>query len=276
MIDVYIVAGFLGAGKTTLIQKLLKEGFKQDKVVLIKNDFGEISLDDALLESKRITVTEINAGCICCAPTSDFVSIFKEIAERFHPDKIIIEPSCFARISDITTTLKNPSIKDIFAVCKKITVIDVNRCKMYIDNFGDFFENQIKYADIILFSHTADHQNKVDAATQHLRNLNRHSTIIAAPWDQVSTDELLAPLPPDSEEDDQSENMQGPLFANHCPYCGNKGVLSYARSAEYPGGYFFCDPQKGGCSAQFCIITGKSHKNDNKGLTMVDEAKNTP
>lgn len=188
---IYIVSGFLGAGKTTLIQKLLKEAFKNDKVVLIENDFGEISVDAALLKAGGIEVKEINSGCICCSLSGDFIKAVGELVERFHPDKIIIEPSGVGKLSDIIEACENPRLKNLAEVRRKITVADVKRCKMYLDNFGQFFEDQIKNADVIMLSRTADYPDKVKAAQELIKGLNSHSVILAKPWDRIDLDEIL-------------------------------------------------------------------------------------
>ena len=142
--EIYIISGFLGAGKTTLIQKLIKESFQKDKVVLIENDFGEISIDAALLKSSGIEVKEINAGCICCSLSGDFVKAVKELLDRFHPDKIIIEPSGVGKLSDIVKACSDQRIQQLAKVKSKITIVDVKRCKVYLHNFGEFFEDQIE------------------------------------------------------------------------------------------------------------------------------------
>ncbi len=192
--EIYVISGFLGAGKTTLIQKLLKEVFAKEKVVLIENDFGEISVDAALLKSGSVEVKEINSGCICCSLSGDFVKALKEVLDRFHPDKIIIEPSGVGKLSDIIKSCSDPRIRALAKVKLKITVADVKRCKMYLDNFGDFFEDQIKNADIILLSRTGHFPDKVSSAQKLISSLNPHSAIISKPWDQINTAELFHPV----------------------------------------------------------------------------------
>ncbi|HHV08753.1 MAG TPA: GTP-binding protein [Clostridiales bacterium] len=192
--EIYVISGFLGAGKTTLIQKLLKEAFAKEKVILIENDFGEISVDAALLKSGSVEVKEINSGCICCSLSGDFVKALKEVLDRFHPDKIIIEPSGVGKLSDIVKSCSDPRIKALAEVKLKITVADVKRCKMYLENFGDFFEDQIKNADIILLSHTGHFPDKVSSAQKLIRSLNPHSAIVSKPWDQINMAEFFHPV----------------------------------------------------------------------------------
>lgn len=191
--EIYIVSGFLGAGKTTLIQKLLGEAFSNEKVALIENDFGDISVDAALLKSGGIEVKEINSGCICCSLSGDFVKALKDLLDRFHPDKIIIEPSGVGKLSDIMKTCSDPRILPLAKVKAKITVADVKRCKMYLDNFGEFFEDQIQNADVILLSRTEKFPDRVNDAEKLIRTLNACSAILSKPWKQITADDILYP-----------------------------------------------------------------------------------
>ncbi|ATW25461.1 CobW family GTP-binding protein [Candidatus Formimonas warabiya] len=191
--EIYIISGFLGAGKTTLIQKLLKEAFMNHKVALIENDFGEISVDAALLKSGGIEVKEINSGCICCSLSGDFVKALKELLSRFHPDKIVIEPSGVGKLSDIMKACSDPLIQPHAKVMAKITVADVKRCKMYLDNFGEFFEDQIQHADVILLSRTENLPDKVDNARKLLKSLNTQAVIFSKPWNRITASEILFP-----------------------------------------------------------------------------------
>lgn len=191
--EIYIISGFLGAGKTTLIQKLLKDSFKNQKVILIENDFGEISVDAALLKSGGIEVKEINSGCICCNLSGDFVKAFQEILDRFNPDKIIIEPSGVGKLSDITKACSDLRILPRAKIKAKITVADVKRCKMYLDNFGEFFEDQIQNADIILLSHTEKCPDKINDVYKLIRTINMNSPILTEAWSKLTSAEILNP-----------------------------------------------------------------------------------
>lgn len=191
--EIIIISGFLGAGKTTLIQKLLSEAFKNDKVALIENDFGDISVDAAILKSGGIEVKEINSGCICCSLSGDFIKALKELLNRFKPDKIIIEPSGVGKLSDIIKACTDPRILSLAKVVSKVTIVDVKRCKMYLDNFGEFFEDQIKNADTILLSRVEEFHDKIDFAQKIIKNLNPQGTIFSNPWDQIGIDEILYP-----------------------------------------------------------------------------------
>jgi G3E family GTPase len=189
----YIVSGFLGAGKTTLIRKLIDEAFRNDKVAIVENDFGEANVDAALLGASGIEVTEINSGCICCNLSGDFVDALREVLDRFKPDKVVIEPSGVAKLSDVVQACLDPRIAPSAELCKKITVVDVNRCKIYLDNFGEFFENQIQCADAILLSKIGDSEYKLKAAYKLVEELNKNSKIFAEPWEQITAEEILSP-----------------------------------------------------------------------------------
>lgn len=191
--EIFVISGFLGAGKTTLIEKLLREAFQNEKVVLIENDFGDISVDAALLKSGGIEVKEMNSGCICCSLSGDFIKAIKELLDRFHPDKIIIEPSGVGKLSDIMKACSDPRILPLAKVKAKITIADVKRCKMYLDNFGEFFEDQIQNADAILLSRVGEFPDKVDAAQKIIRGLNPHAVIFSKPWGQINVNEILHP-----------------------------------------------------------------------------------
>lgn len=191
MAEIYIISGFLGAGKTTLIRKLLKEAFYKEKTVLLENDFGEVSVDAALLKSGGIEVKEINSGCICCSLSGDFVKAVREIHRQYRPDKIVIEPSGVGKLSDVVRACEDPSIQPSANVKRKITVVDAAHCKSYLENFSEFYEDQIQNADVILLSRTVDHPDKTIAAIELIRGLNHHAAILSKPWDQIGPDEIL-------------------------------------------------------------------------------------
>lgn len=228
--EIYVISGFLGAGKTTLIQKLLGETFKKEKIVLIENDFGEISVDAALLKSGGVEVKEMNSGCICCSLSGDFVKAVKEIVERFHPDKIIIEPSGVGKLTDIMKACADPLIQSLAKVKTKITVVDVKRCKMYLDNFGEFFEDQIQNADVILLSRTEDFPNKVNDALRLIQSLKAHSVILSRPWDQIGADEILFPSHKRAEHYDHSHESGCHHHGTHDH--GNHCSCKHNHSAE--------------------------------------------
>jgi G3E family GTPase len=190
--DIYIISGFLGAGKTTLIRKLLNENFQKSNVALIENDFGEISVDAALMKDSNIEVRELNSGCICCSISGDFVNSVSDLLEKFHPDKIIIEPSGVGKLSDIYKMCLNRRIQELAKVKTKITVVDVNCCRKYLDNFGEFFQDQIENADVVILSRTNEYPHKTEAALKLIKDLNTKAPILSKPWDEISIDEIIS------------------------------------------------------------------------------------
>lgn len=193
--DVYVVSGFLGAGKTTLIQKLLKESFQNKKVVLIENDFGEISVDAALLKSTGVEVKEINSGCICCSLQGDFRKAIAEIGERYHPDQIIIEPSGIAKLSDVMKSFTNQRIPKNINLKAKITVVDATCCQGYIENFGEFYSDQIENADVILLSRSEAYSHHLNEVCHLLKTINPNAVIFSEPWSRLSSEAILFTTP---------------------------------------------------------------------------------
>lgn len=189
--EIYIVSGFLGAGKTTLIQKILKEAFRGEKVVLLENDFGEISVDAALLRAGGVEVKEISAGCICCSLFGDFITALEELLARFQPDKIIIEPSGVSKLSDIIAACSAPRIAPYAQVKGKITVVDGENLLMYRDSFGDFFADQIRGADMIFLNRLPGSPDQIREVEELIKELNAGGKILAQPWAQINMAELL-------------------------------------------------------------------------------------
>ncbi|MDR1943963.1 MAG: GTP-binding protein [Synergistaceae bacterium] len=190
---IYIVSGFLGAGKTTLIQKMIGEAFLKDKTVIVENDFGEASVDAALLGSGGAEVAEINSGCICCNLSGDFIDSLKGLLKRFKPDRVIIEPSGVAKLSDVAEACSDGKIAGLAEVCKKITVVDATRCKKYLDNFGEFFEDQIRRADVILLNRAEESADKTAEALNIVGEINKDAPVFKKPWDRLRVSEILSP-----------------------------------------------------------------------------------
>ncbi|MFR6291728.1 MAG: CobW family GTP-binding protein [Peptococcaceae bacterium] len=190
MVKIDIISGFLGAGKTTLIKKLLQEALQDSKVVLIENEFGEIGIDGGFLQEAGIEIREMNSGCICCSLVGDFKTALQEVLTTYAPERIIIEPSGVGKLSDVVQAVENAG--EEIEIAGKITVVDVNKCKMYLKNFGEFFLNQVEAADTILLSRTgAAGAEKVQQAVELLRQHNDHALIVTTPWEQLDGKELL-------------------------------------------------------------------------------------
>ena len=195
MAKIDIISGFLGAGKTTLIQKLLKEALKGEKVVLIENEFGEIGIDGGFLKDAGIEVTEMNSGCICCSLVGDFGSALKEVVTQYDPDRIIIEPSGVGKLSDVIKAVQGVAEDVELDLNSFVTVADAKKCKMYMRNFGEFFNNQVEHASAIILSRTAGmSQEKLDACVALLREKNPTATIVTTPWDELDGKQLLAAM----------------------------------------------------------------------------------
>ena len=187
MAKIDIISGFLGAGKTTLIKKLIREVFAGQKVVLIENEFGEIGIDGGFLKEAGINITEMNSGCICCSLVGDFSEALKKVVDEFHPDHIIIEPSGVGKLSDIRSAIENTSKDCDLEIGSLVTVADVKKARMYMKNFGEFYNNQIESAGTIILSRTQNaSREKIDDAVALIRTKNPDATIITTPWDELS------------------------------------------------------------------------------------------
>ena len=190
IIDIF--SGFLGAGKTTLIRKLIKEGYKGEKLVLIENDFGEISIDGGFLKDAGVEITEMSSGCICCSLVGDFREALKKVIDDYAPDRIIIEPSGVGKLSDVATAVEQVEGIEIGA---KVTVVDAGKCRMYMRNFGEFFNNQVENADIIVMSRTdTAKEDAILKASELLRGLNPNVSLISTPWDKISGEQIIAAM----------------------------------------------------------------------------------
>ncbi len=189
-----IFSGFLGAGKTTLIKKLIKEAYAGEKVVLIENEFGEIGVDGGFMQDAGINVTEMNSGCICCSLVGDFSKALQQVEKEYAPERIIIEPSGVGKLSDVIKAVANANLQkgELNAFC---TVVDAAKCKMYMKNFGEFFNDQVENAGCIILSHTDKlSAEKLQTAVDMLREKNGTATIVTAPWDNLSGKAILAAM----------------------------------------------------------------------------------
>ena len=215
MTKIDIISGFLGAGKTTFIKKLLKEAFKGEQVVLIENEFGEIGIDGGFLKEAGIEIKEMNSGCICCSLVGDFEKSLKEVIDTYHPDRILIEPSGVGKLSDVIKAVQDAQVNLDAQLNSFTTVVDVTKCRIYSKNFGEFFSNQIEYAGAIILSRTdkAKHE-KVEESVAILRGLNEKAPIITTPIEQLSGEKLLETM-------EGSKSLEEELLAEIvCPECG--------------------------------------------------------
>ena len=193
MIKIDVISGFLGAGKTTLIKKLFASDLKNEKVVLIENEFGEIGVDGAFLKDSGVQIKEINSGCICCSLVGDFSKSMKEIVEKFSPDRIIIEPSGVGKLSDIIKAIEK--VEEPLKINIVATVVDGGKCKMYFKNFGEFYDDQIKQANTVIVSKTDKlGEEKILAAVELIKSLNPHATIVTTPVTELEPNKLLSVL----------------------------------------------------------------------------------
>ena len=192
MTKIDIFSGFLGAGKTTLIKKLIKESFAGQKVVLIENEFGEIGIDGGFLKESGIQINELNAGCICCSLVGDFRAALQQVVEQYHPDRIVIEPSGVGKLSDVTRAVEGVAEHLDVQLNSFVTVADVNKVKMYMKNFGEFYDDQISHASCILLSRTQTaSEEKIAAAVALLREKNPTATIVTTAWDELTGEQIL-------------------------------------------------------------------------------------
>ena len=221
MTKIDIVSGFLGAGKTTLIKKLLAEAFQGEKLVLIENEFGEISIDGGFLKDSGVQISEMSSGCICCSLVGDFDRALKDVHEQFHPDRILIEPSGVGKLSDVIVAVEN-AVKDVpdMQLNSFVTVADATKVKVYMKNFGEFYNNQIESAGTIILSRTQRlSQEKLEAAVALLREKNPAAAILTTPWDALDgmtilsaiekvslADELLAKMRAEHEADEEEHH----------------------------------------------------------------------
>lgn len=195
MTKIDIISGFLGAGKTTFIRQLLKEAIAGEKVVLIENEFGEIGIDGGFLKEAGVQITEMNSGCICCSLVGDFGAALKEVIETYVPDRILIEPSGVGKLSDVTKAVQGVAAQEPVELNSSVTVVDGQKCRMYMKNFGEFFNNQVEHAGTIVISRTQKMtEEKLEACVKMLKEKNPKATIITTPWEELKGEQILAAM----------------------------------------------------------------------------------
>ena len=216
MSKVDIISGFLGAGKTTLIKKLIKESLSNEKVVLIENEFGEIGIDGSFLKDAGIEITEMNSGCICCSLVGDFSEALKKVVNEYHPDRIIIEPSGVGKLSDVIKAVQNVQSNEL-VLNSFVDVIDAKKCRTYHVNFGEFFNNQIEYASTIILSRTQDvSHEKLEDALHIIKEINTNANIITTPWEELEGNVILNAI-------EKKDLLKEALMTEEdiCPECGH-------------------------------------------------------
>ena len=192
MVKIDIISGFLGAGKTTLIKKLLKEAFEGEQVVLIENEFGEIGIDGGFLKDAGIEIREMNSGCICCSLVGDFGASLKEVVEKYHPDRILIEPSGVGKLSDVIKAVQGVEEDVDIQLNSYTTVVDAKKCKMYMKNFGEFFNNQIEYATTVILSRSQNATpEQLEFCVKQIQALNPKASVITTDWDAIKGEQIL-------------------------------------------------------------------------------------
>ena len=216
MAKIDIISGCLGAGKTTLIKKLLSEALKGQQVVLIENEFGEIGIDGGFLKDAGVNITEMNSGCICCSLVGDFGTALKDVITKFNPDRIIIEPSGVGKLSDVIKAVQGVAEDAPIELNSLVTVADANKCKMYMKNFGEFYNNQVESAHTIVLSRTQNmKQDKLEACVAMIREHNKDAAVITTPWDELTGEQLLAAM-------EKPVSLADMVMAEEeiCPVCG--------------------------------------------------------
>ena len=216
MTKVTIISGFLGAGKTTFIKKLIEEIYKGQKVVLIENEFGEIGIDGGFLKDAGVQINEMNSGCICCSLVGDFGKALKQVSQDYAPDMIIIEPSGVGKLSDVIAAVENVKEEADLELENFITVADATKCKLYMKNFGEFYNNQIESATTVVLSRTQNvDEDKLETAVNLIKEHNDKASIITTPWDELTGEQIISALKHTSLVDDMLKDM------DICPECGH-------------------------------------------------------
>lgn len=207
MTKITIFSGFLGAGKTTLIKKLIAEGYKGEKLMLIENEFGQIGIDGGFLQDSGVEITEMNSGCICCSLVGDFKTALEKVLEQYHPDRVLIEPSGVGKLSDVIRAVQNIDLHDV-ELDGFTTVVDAKKYKMYMKNFGEFFDNQITYASCLILSHTTGlSQEKLDDCVKSLREKNPKAPIVTTEWDKLTGKQLTDAMTQKNTIDDELKEL---------------------------------------------------------------------
>ena len=228
MTKVDIISGFLGAGKTTFIRQLIEQVFEGEKLVLIENEFGEIGIDGGFLKDAGIEVTEMNSGCICCTLVGDFSKALKKVIEEYQPDRVIIEPSGVGKLSDVARAVEDVKEDADIEITGRITVVDGKKAKMYMKNFGEFFEDQVEHASVIVVSRTQMMSGeKVEECVHMLREKNKEAAIISTPWEELGKEAIMRALEHSAELNDLLEHQCCGHAHNHHGHDGCCGAAHH-------------------------------------------------
>lgn len=261
MAKIDIVSGFLGAGKTTLIKKLLAEAYQGEKLVLIENEFGEISVDGGFLKDAGIEISEMSSGCICCSLVGDFGKALHEVEERFHPDRILIEPSGVGKLSDVVAAVEKAAEEDpALKLNSFVTVADASKVKMYMKNFGEFYNNQVEHAGAILLSRTQNlTQDKLEGAVELLREKNPAAVILTTPWDQLDGKTVLSAIEKTSLEEELLARIRADHAAEEEAHAHHHHEhRHHDHGHEHEHGCCHHDHEEHGC----CHHDGEGHHHD--------------
>ncbi len=248
MTKIDIFSGFLGAGKTTLIKKLLREAYAGEKLVLIENEFGEIGIDGGFMQDAGIEVTEMNSGCICCSLVGDFGKALAKVLSEYHPDRILIEPSGVGKLSDIIRAVQNVAADNEVLLNGFTTVADVKKCKMYMKNFGEFFNDQIENAGCIVLSHTQDaSEDKIAATVDLLREHNPTATIVTTPWESLDGLQLLAAMERRDTIEEELARLEKEAHHHHDHECDDPDCSCHHHEHEHHHHDHECDDPDCSC-----------------------------
>ena len=233
MTKVDIISGFLGAGKTTFIRRLIEQVFEGEKLVLIENEFGEIGIDGGFLKDAGIEVTEMNSGCICCTLVGDFSTALKKVIEEYQPDRVIIEPSGVGKLSDVARAVEDVKEDADIEITGRVTVVDGKKAKMYMKNFGEFFEDQVEHASVIVVSRTQMMSGeKVEECVHMLREKNKEAAIISTPWEELGKEAIMRALEHSAELNDLLEHQCCGHVHNHHGHDGCCGAAHHHHEHE--------------------------------------------
>lgn len=251
MTKIDIFSGFLGAGKTTLIKKLIKESYSNEKVVLIENEFGEVGIDGGFLRDAGIEITEMNSGCICCSLVGDFGEALQKVLDEFSPERIIIEPSGVGKLSDVIKAVSNVATDEL-KLNGLVAVVDAKKCKMYMKNFGEFFNNQIENASSIVLSHTGGmDEEKIEKTVALIREHNKEAVIVTTDWDKLSGNQILSAIEKENTLKEEMEKLMHEHHHEHDEECEHEHHHHHEHDEECECGHHHHHEHDGECEHEY-------------------------